>query len=63
MHESLEALYEKEDDLKEAVEKIREAADLTRAHLEDAADDLIWIADVMEKEIDTARAKRDLWPA
>ena len=63
MQEKLEALYEKEDDLQEALEKIREAADLTRAHLEDAADDLAWIADVMEKEIDTARAKRDTWPA
>ena len=41
-------LFEKEDDLTRATELVREAAELSRAHMSETAEELTWIAEVME---------------
>ena len=56
-------LVDKEDDLTRATELVREAAELSRAHLSETAEELLWIAEVMEGEIDVIRGENGLWPA
>ncbi|MBP5288921.1 MAG: hypothetical protein J6Z79_03505 [Clostridia bacterium] len=54
---------EKKEDLTRATELVREAADLSRAHMSEAAEELTWIAEVMEGEIHVIRSEEGLWPA
>lgn len=56
-------LFEKEDDLTRATELVREAAELSRPHMSETAEELTWIAEVMEGEISVIRGERGLWPA
>ena len=56
-------LVDKEEDLTRATELVREAAELTRPHMSEAAEELLWIAEVMDGEIDVTRGENGLWPA
>ena len=59
----MDTYNEKEDDLIRATELVREAADLSRSHMSETAEELNWIADVMEGEICVIRGGGGLWPA
>lgn len=50
-----ENLYEREEDLTRAAELAREAAELSRRYQPEAADELSWIAEVMEGEVRVIR--------
>ena len=54
-----EELYAREDDLCRAAELAREAAELSRAHQPEAAEELTWIAEVMEGEVNVLRSAMD----
>ena len=59
----MELLTERKEDLSRATELVREAADLTRDHMSEAAEELTWIAEVMEGEICVIEGQEGLWPA
>lgn len=59
----MEDLFNKENDLTRAVDLVREAAELSRTHMSEAAEELSWIADVMADEICVVRGQEGLWPA
>ena len=59
----MEDVYDTLEDLSRATELVREAAELSRGTLGDTAEELSWIAEVMEGEISVRRGQEGLWPA